>query len=117
LNLNFGPLNRKSGRRRLNVLLSRAKQKIDFFSSIQSSDLSLSDNDSLNLLRLFLLQIETPKDETLFYFPHKLKVKSISKETEPKEVEFKNLIEKLKDANELLTFYRVLHQRGWKIKF
>ena len=117
LNLNFGPLNRKSGRRRLNVLLSRAKQKIDFFSSIQSSDLSLSDNDSLNLLRLFLLQIETPKDETLFYFPHKLKVKSISKETEPKEVEFKNLMGKLKDANELLTFYRVLHQRGWKIKF
>ena len=117
LNLNFGPLNRKSGRRRLNVLLSRAKQKIDFFSSIQSADLSLSDNDSLNLLRLFLLQIETPRDETLLHFPHNLKVKSIADKLAPTEVEFKNLIEKLTDANELLTFYRVLNQRGWKIKF
>lgn len=117
LNLNFGPINRKSGRRRLNVLLSRARKRIDFFTSIQASDLTLSDNDSLNLLRQFLQQAEGVSHPETFVFPLGLEIKRQSRQGEYREVVFANLFEKVHDANELLTFYRVLKERNWQINF
>ncbi len=117
LNLNFGPLNRKSGRRRLNVLLSRAKRKIDFFTSIKAKDLSLSDNDSLNLLRQFFQQAESISNKKTIQFPMGLQIKSHKKNEQFTEVQFDNLLNTVTEANELLTLYRVLNQRGWKINF
>lgn len=117
VSLNFGPLNRKSGRRRLNVLLSRAKIKIHFFTSIQAKDLSLSDNDSLNLLRQFLMQQEDSSIQSDYVFPLGLTVHSITKEGSSSCVQFDNLLGHIQEANELLTFYRVLTERGWKIQF
>ncbi|MEH2195366.1 MAG: DUF4011 domain-containing protein [Nostoc sp.] len=40
--LNFGPLNRKGGERRLNVAVTRAKSKITLVSSIVASDIDLT---------------------------------------------------------------------------
>lgn len=117
LNLNFGPLNRKSGARRLNVLLSRAKQKLDFFTSLQANDLAISDNDSLNLLRQFLQSTYANKTEVEIQFPLNLNVKHLEKTGRKTAIQFDNLLETLTESRELLTFYRVLQQRGWVLKF
>ena len=42
LSLNFGPLNRQGGERRLNVAVTRAKSKITLVSSIQAGDIDLT---------------------------------------------------------------------------
>ncbi len=117
LNLNFGPLNRKSGPRRLNVLFSRAKQKIDFFTSIKSTDLSISDNDALNLLRKFLNYHDNVKNSEEYTFPHGLQINRLTPKGDLTEISFVNLFDTISDAQELLTFYNVLSNRGWKITF
>ena len=45
--MTFGPLNKEGGERRLNVLISRAKEKAVVFSSITGDDLDLSRTQSL----------------------------------------------------------------------
>lgn len=42
LPMSFGPLNRDGGERRLNVLITRARQKCEVFSSITGNDIDLS---------------------------------------------------------------------------
>ena len=42
LSMNFGPLNRQGGERRLNVLISRARKRCEVFSSITDQDIDLS---------------------------------------------------------------------------
>jgi very-short-patch-repair endonuclease len=42
LSMNFGPLNRQGGERRLNVLISRARKRCEVFSSISDQDIELS---------------------------------------------------------------------------
>ncbi|MFA6717052.1 MAG: DUF3320 domain-containing protein [Victivallaceae bacterium] len=42
ISMNFGPLNRAGGERRLNVAITRAKEQIIIFSSINSSQIDLS---------------------------------------------------------------------------
>ncbi|KKH94251.1 hypothetical protein EO95_16190 [Methanosarcina sp. 1.H.T.1A.1] len=56
LSLNFGPLNREGGERRLNVLITRAREKCVVFSNFTSRDLSLDENSSFGLkaLKVFL---------------------------------------------------------------
>lgn len=46
LSLNFGPLNRQGGQRRLNVAITRAKSKITLVSSIQGGDIDLTRSKS-----------------------------------------------------------------------
>lgn len=41
LSMNFGPLNRKGGERRLNVAITRAREKVMVVSSVRASDLDL----------------------------------------------------------------------------
>ncbi len=116
--LNFGPLNRKSGRRRLNVLLSRSKKQLDFFSSIQSSDLALSSNDSLNLLRQFLHQLENKKVVDPFAFPYELEVQmEESNSGTTRLAKIHRITEKITDVNELITLHQVLSERGWEIQY
>lgn len=54
--MNFGPLNREGGWRRLNVAVSRARQEMKVFSSIQADqiDLSRTSSDGVAALRAFL---------------------------------------------------------------
>lgn len=110
--LNFGPLNRKSGRRRLNVLLTRARQSIYFYTSILADDLVISQNEALNLLRLFLQQIEDPSTKELS-FPYNLQVEIENHS----QIRFPRIFQKIKDANELVTLQRVLENRKWEVLY
>lgn len=42
LSMNFGPLNREGGERRLNVAITRAREQLVVFSSLQAEDIDLS---------------------------------------------------------------------------
>ena len=42
LTMNFGPLNQKGGERRLNVLITRARQRCEVFSNLTADDIDLS---------------------------------------------------------------------------
>jgi hypothetical protein len=61
LSLNFGPLNQQGGERRLNVLISRARQKCVVFANFSASDLKLGHTASrgVQALRVFLEYAET----------------------------------------------------------
>ena len=56
LSLNFGPLNKQGGERRLNVAVTRAKNKITLVSSILAGeiDLTRTQSDGVRLLRDYL---------------------------------------------------------------
>ncbi len=44
--MNFGPLNKEGGRRRLNVAVTRARDEVEVIASVRSQDFSLSDDAS-----------------------------------------------------------------------
>ena len=60
LRYNFGPLNMQNGWRRLNVLTTRARQRMHVFASMRGSDIALADTlpAGARLLRDFLLYAE-----------------------------------------------------------
>lgn len=60
---NFGPLNRDGGERRLNVLITRAREKCVVFSNFKSKDLNLerSYSKGIRALKNFLFYAETGK--------------------------------------------------------
>ena len=55
---NFGPLNREGGERRLNVLITRAKQQCHVFTNLHSEDIT-SETLGMRALRTFLAYAET----------------------------------------------------------
>lgn len=63
LTLNFGPLNQEGGERRLNVLISRAREKCVVFSNFRGKDLKLRDDSPFGLraLKVFLDYAENRK--------------------------------------------------------
>lgn len=63
LSLNFGPLNREGGERRLNVLITRAREKCVVFANFTSRDLKLDENSPFGLraLKVFLEFAESGK--------------------------------------------------------
>lgn len=112
--MRFGPLNQSNGYKRLNVLLTRAKKELHFFSSVSSRDFQLSENESVNLLRKFLVNLEESqvlKPQTAF--PYKLK----AEKTDGSNVYFKHIYAKIPDASDLATFHRVMKQRGWNLNY
>jgi very-short-patch-repair endonuclease len=58
---NFGPINRETGWRRLNVLFTRAKERMEVFSSMTARDVVLKEGEdsSPRALKLFLDYAET----------------------------------------------------------
>jgi superfamily I DNA and/or RNA helicase/predicted DNA-binding WGR domain protein len=52
--MNFGPINRKGGEKRLNVIFSRAKKHMAIVSSIKYNDIKNEYNEGANYLRKFL---------------------------------------------------------------
>ncbi len=52
VNLNFGPLNRSGGERRLNVLITRARLRCEVFTNLMADDLNLDGNHSRGLASL-----------------------------------------------------------------
>ena len=61
----FGPVNSNVGHRRLNVLFTRAKQRVDVFTSMRSADIRVSDSSSLGVkaLAAYLEYAETGRLE------------------------------------------------------
>ena len=111
--LRFGPLNQANGFKRLNVLLTRAVHQLHFFHSVRSADFSVSANEGVNLLRRFLLDLESAETSSLVTFPHNLENKS----TKKGELFFPDITYKISDAHELVTFHNVMTQRGWLINY
>jgi very-short-patch-repair endonuclease len=60
LRYNFGPLNKENGRRRLNVLITRARQRMRIFSSMKGDEINpvAISSEGPRLLREFLLYAE-----------------------------------------------------------
>ncbi|MDA3615673.1 AAA domain-containing protein [Polluticaenibacter yanchengensis] len=56
--MNFGPINRKGGEKRLNVIFSRAKKHMAVISSLKHHDITNEHNDGANFLKLFLQYAE-----------------------------------------------------------
>ncbi|UKN00087.1 AAA domain-containing protein [Paracrocinitomix mangrovi] len=52
--LHFGPINQESGGNRLNVLITRAKDKLVFFSSVDPDDFGLPENIGVSYLKDYL---------------------------------------------------------------
>ncbi len=52
--LNFGPLNRQGGERRLNVAVTRARQKLIVVSSIKSRDIARAQSPGIQFLQQYL---------------------------------------------------------------
>lgn len=69
--LNFGPLNRDGGERRLNVAITRAKLALDIVSSIGSEDIDLSGSRSKGalLLKQYLAFAESGGDRRALPIP------------------------------------------------
>lgn len=61
LSMNFGPLNKEGGERRLNVLITRARTRCEVFSSICYSDIRMDESPPAGIaaLRTFLHYAET----------------------------------------------------------
>lgn len=59
--MNFGPLNQDGGHRRLNVLITRARQQCHVFTNLRADDISVdaSGNRGVRALRQFLQYAET----------------------------------------------------------
>lgn len=66
LAMNFGPLNRDGGERRMNVLISRARKRCEVFTSLAAEDIDLSRGAGAGIaaLKTFLQYAETGKLET-----------------------------------------------------
>ncbi len=52
--MNFGPINRKGGEKRLNVIFSRAKKHVCIVSSLKHIDIKNDHNDGANYLKKYL---------------------------------------------------------------
>ena len=69
--MRFGPINEKNGDKRLNVLFSRARKKIDFFTSVKSEDFNMPSNSAVILLKKWHFMLEQaledlPADQNSF---------------------------------------------------
>lgn len=58
IRMNFGPINRKGGEKRLNVIFSRAKKHMAVVSSLKHHHITNEHNDGANFLKLFLQYAE-----------------------------------------------------------
>lgn len=62
--MQFGPVNKLGGERRLNVLMTRARQRCEIFSNLKAEDIRLTGSKGVEALKLFLQYAET-RDITL----------------------------------------------------
>ena len=58
MRMNFGPINKNGGEKRLNVIFSRAKERMVVVSSIRGSDITNDYNDGARCLRNYLFYAE-----------------------------------------------------------
>ena len=111
--LRMGPLNRRNGYRRLNVLFTRAQKHIHVFTSVKSSDFALCDNESIELLRLYIHDVEKNHAINEVQFPYQLSPSSIN----DNEVVFDSIYDVIPRADEILTFHEVMSTRKWDVNY
>ncbi len=93
ISMNFGPLNKDGGERRLNVLITRAKEQCVVFSNFKSTDLKVDNtNKGLHAFKTFLYYADKGK------FPAGVQIAT------SKESEFENEI------------YEVLVEEGYTVE-
>lgn len=97
--LHLGILLQKDEEKRLNVLFSRAKEKIIFISSVRAEDFPMSENPSIDLLKKYLQQLETP---------HAIG----SQESKP---DLRTWLDTLHNAEEILSLFSIYRERGWEL--
>jgi hypothetical protein len=111
--MRFGPLNKQNGAKRLNVLFTRAKKRIDLFASVKGNDFKISSNEAVDLLRLYLLHIENaPEHSNELAFPL-----GLQPFVNDKSLVFSEIYSTIRSAQELVTLVSVLEGRGWKLEF
>jgi hypothetical protein len=97
--MRFGPINNFGGHKRLNVLFSRAKQQIHFYSSVKVDDFSKTNNKGiLHLIKWFDFMAEDIQNTAV-----------------NESITLEEIIEKSKGFHDLLTFYNIFSERGYKI--
>jgi hypothetical protein len=112
--LRFGPLNQTDGYKRLNVLVTRAIKRIDFFTSVKAADFGISANESINLLRNYLLLLEQPYQAAVeLQFPYFIQPQLTGSNTCTIQAVYAHLT----NAADLLTFHRVMKKRGWDLRY
>ena len=97
--MRFGPINQTGGEKRLNVLFSRAKKEIHFFSSVKFSDFPQTKNESVILLKQwFALMEENNLKKSKSYEMHVL-----------------DILEQANDADDFTQLISIYNEKGWKI--
>jgi hypothetical protein len=107
--MRFGPLNQEQGHRRLNVLMSRAKEKITFIRSVSSEDFQVSSNEGIEALRKLMLFLEETDHTEKHEFPN-----GITQEKSQLTIHQPHFV--FSSANELVNYDKVMRNRGWEIK-
>jgi superfamily I DNA and/or RNA helicase len=102
--MRFGPLNQQNGKKRLNVLFTRARLQIIFYASVTANDFPISENESIRLLWLWFCYIEKSQNTK-------------NEQTISNEIQFKELVSSSKSSIELLNKIAVWEERGWKFTF
>ncbi len=97
--MRFGPINQTGGEKRLNVLFSRAKKEIHFFSSVKYVDFPQTKNESVKLLKQWFAMIEENK------------IKKIHSH----EIHVLDILEQAKDVEDFTHLIKIYSERGWKI--
>jgi len=109
--LQMGPLNRKNGYKRLNVLFTRAKESIHFVSSVKSSNFPWTDNESILLLKNYLYQIENQEISNKIDFPF-----GLEPEINQSTLSINDLHTKIVSQQDMVTCIDTLQKRGWSIR-
>lgn len=97
--MRFGPINQTGGEKRLNVLFSRAKKEINFFSSVKYHDFPQTKNESVNLLKQWFAHME---ENTL-------------KKPKSYEIHVLDILEQAIDAEDFTHLISIYNERGWRI--
>ena len=108
--LQFGPLNQENGTKRLNVLFSRAKEQCYFIHSVKSTNFKITSNESIRLLQKYIGNLEESYFNRSVSFPHQ-----IEPEIQDNKLYFERFMSSFNSANEMVTFYRTLKERGWDV--
>jgi hypothetical protein len=77
---------------------------------VQSTDFPWTDNETMNLLRWYLQQLESKSDSTSFKFPY-----LHNYQLDGDNLKISNVYQQIQSQEELVTTISVLKSRGWKI--
>jgi uncharacterized protein YdeI (YjbR/CyaY-like superfamily) len=105
--MNFGPINRKGGEKRLNVIFSRAKHHVAVVSSIRHQDIKNEYNEGANYLRRYLQYAELVSKGNMEQAA--LVLNGLSKVPENADAQGVNLV-----ARQLGTY---LQQQGFEVTY